>query len=54
VSGLDADQGNFVAADGSAKQANDVDVTAQLKAHMEATGGTLITKTAWALRPTYR
>ena len=54
VSGLDADQGNYVTADGSTKQANDVDMVAQLKAHMEATGGTLITKTAWALRPTYR
>ena len=54
VSGLDADQGNLVMADGGTKQANDSDMTAQLKAHMEATGGTLITKTAWAMRPTFR
>ena len=54
VSGLDADQGNYVTADGGTKQATDVDMTAQLKAHMEATGGTSLTKTAWALRPTYR
>ena len=54
VSGLDANQGNYVTADGSTKQATDVDVTAQLKAHMEASGGTVLTKTAWALRPTYR
>ncbi len=54
VSGLDANQGNYVAADGSTKQASDADIAGQLKAHMEATGGTTLTKTAWALRPTYR
>ncbi len=47
-------QGNYVTADGSTKQASDADIAGQLKAHMEAAGGTLLTKTAWALRPTYR
>ena len=54
MSGLDKNQGNFSTADGSVQQASDADLAAQLKKHMESTGGTLTTQSAGVSRPTYR
>ena len=53
MNGLDDGQGNFVRADGSTVQADNVSLTAAIATHMEQTGGTLSEQTSGTMRPTY-
>jgi hypothetical protein len=54
MSGLDADQGNYVLSDGSTKQSNDVEFGAAVKKHMAVTGGTLTQQNTALMRPNTR
>jgi hypothetical protein len=54
MSGLDADQGNYVLSDGSTKQSNNVEFKEAVKKHMEVTGGTLTQQNTALMRPNTR
>ena len=54
MSGLDADQGNYVLSDGSTKQSNNVEFKQAVKKHMAVTGGTLTQQNTALMRPNTR